>query len=724
EAREREQQPLGGERPGGAFGAGPADGADVDMLATDAAGQVFVSRMGLVDSRAGDAYGADEDEDLDDDDDDDVDTHGRLMYPTNEDDDEDYGAHSSLYFSRKPADAAFGLPPSLTDDEDQFIIRDIDDDDDDDDEDDEDYCTAANAEDIGPAGRMGRFRSYQNEPTPAASSDEEDSPGPSGETPGSREQTPEEPREQTPGDNSDDQGNEGSTSACSDCVVVDDGAPLPAKEDVDVDVDIEPKEDARQARRQLVRLSLDGSTHTVAPAEQPGSDDVASPALPAYLLALPSIPSPTTDSEALDSAPPPMPPRPSDADCASFKDSMARMAAQNPALKLPALVAGQPEPKGRLQDLLYRESKQRSLSSSELDNIVPSDIGSWGAPGGSGSNSSSGQGSNGNSVGGQGRRGVAAADPSSLEAGADEGAGSEQAGTFAARRRRSRSQSAGVGISRAMVIQAAVQGQFPYLDAKTCQFVGQLKSDTVTLGGAAASGSARPRSKPIPPLPSSSSPTMNPASDDVPPVPLRPPTLPPSSLRLRSSAIASDSDDDDDEEPAGAAKAPSSAFPPIPLLPPVSSAVSHAGLPTPAHSGGGSRAKPAQHHHSNNMQKSEMSSSLTYAAVAMSASNGVSALPTPSIITTELPSYTSPAAAPKPAPLASTSTSMLWAAVAANGRSGGGGNTGGGSTSGGGRNRGQRSTSRGFGGPRVPEFPMLPMSPVGKESPQLFSGKK
>ncbi|KAJ1845521.1 sporulation-induced protein, partial [Coemansia sp. RSA 2708] len=76
EAREREQQPLGGERPG----------------AAPDAGQVFVSRMGLVDP--GDAYGADDDdEDLDDDDDDgdDVAAHAALMYPATEDDAAGYG---------------------------------------------------------------------------------------------------------------------------------------------------------------------------------------------------------------------------------------------------------------------------------------------------------------------------------------------------------------------------------------------------------------------------------------------------------------------------------------------------------------------------------------------------------------------------------------------------------------------------------------------------------
>lgn len=120
-------------------------------------------------------------------------------------------------------------------------------------------------------------------------------------------------------------------------------------------------------------------------------------------------------------------------------------------------------PKGRVQDL-YRESKQRSRSSSELDQIVPPDLDTR-----------------------------------------------SRSGSFAARRQRSRSQSAGVGVSRTMAIQAATQGQFPYLDAKTCEFVGQLKTDQVALGGAANNQPVRQRSKttstsalpvrPPPPLP-------------------------------------------------------------------------------------------------------------------------------------------------------------------------------------------------------------------------------
>ncbi|KAJ1845024.1 hypothetical protein LPJ73_004987, partial [Coemansia sp. RSA 2703] len=137
------------------------------------------------------------------------------------------------------------------------------------------------------------------------------------------------------------------------------------------------------------------------------------------------------------------------------------------------------EPKGRVKDL-YRESKQRSHSSSELDSIVPADIGSWTADGAS----SSSKAPQSSLINGDKPDQQPADDPDADGASARRG----RAGSFAARRQRSRSQSAGVGITREMVIQAASLGQFPYLDAKTCEFVGQLKSDTVTLGGAAAGG--------------------------------------------------------------------------------------------------------------------------------------------------------------------------------------------------------------------------------------------
>ncbi|KAJ2714023.1 hypothetical protein H4R23_005854, partial [Coemansia sp. Cherry 401B] len=571
-------------------------------------------------------------------------------------------------------------------DSDQFVLRDSDSDDDQfvlRDNDDDQFVLRD--DDVGPAGRMGRFHSYQNEAAPAASSDDDERP---------------------PSAGSDDQGNEGCASACSDCVVVDDGALLAADDGC-----------ALAARRRLLRLSLDGSAHAVPvpAADPPGCSAGASgDTLPAYLLTLPDIPSSdipplsldipplSLDIPPLDSPPPaaedyaedsaedsakdsakdstkdsavhpapPMPPRPSDADCASFQSNMARLAAQNPAIKLPYNPAN-PEPKGRVHDLLLRESKQRSLSSSELDNIVPADIASWGPA------------------------------PSPERPGSDSEAGRERAGSFAQRRRRSRSQSAGVGISRAMVIQAAVQGQFPYLDAKTCQFVGQLKSDSVTLGGAAASGCARPRSKPVPPLPAS--PPIAPA-DDVPPVPLRPPSLPPSSLRMRSSAIASDSDDDGDDDSSPAPF--SSPAPNAPLASSAPNAPLRTGLPTPAHSGSGGHAQqPAKHHHPN--LQSEKSTSLTYAAVAMSAS----ALPTPTIITTALPSCPPP---PPPKPLS-------WAAVVSS--SGAAEPSAGTNGRAGGRSRGQRSAAKGFGGSRVPEFPVLPMSPVGTESPGLFASKK
>ncbi|KAJ2849568.1 sporulation-induced protein [Coemansia brasiliensis] len=697
EAREREQQPLGGERPGPGF-AGAADPTDIDML-SEAGGQVFVSRMGLVDAGAGDAYvDDDDDDDVEDERDSDV-SHAALMYPNTEDDEiSDYMTHSSLYFGRSQGG----------DDEDQFIIRDIDDDDSDDADGNNDD------EDIGPAGRMDRFRSYQNEISPAGPSDDEEDDDrnvPSDDASDSAQAAAAvQPPESGAGssDGSDEQGNEGSLAACSDCNAIDDeddgaGSALPATwEDVE-------ETDAYRARRQLNRLSLDGTSahfdelsHESSEQTNDNSTPIAAPD-DAQVSAQPF-------SSLDEQQPPPMPPRPSDADCANFKDNMARLAAQGSTIKLPALVAGHVEPKGLVQSLLHRESKQRSLSSSELDNIVPASIGRWDPR-------DSGKTSGGSGSGGGGSSTDDVADCASAQGSeSDEGSGGRsRSGSFATRRRRSRSQSAGVGISRAMVIQAAVQGQFPYLDAKTCQFVGQLKTDTVTLGGAAASnGNSRPRSKPIPPI-SSSSPTMKPTNDNVPPIPQRPPSLPPSSLRMRSSAIASDSDDDD-------------TFPPIPPLPSISmppTSTIRAGLPTPV-SSVGSQAKQHQHPPTQQQyqQSSDKSSSLTYAAVAMSsASNGASALPTPSIVTTGLPSYpSSVAGASKPASLP-----MTWAAVASSaaGASHNSSVANGRSAVGGGRDRGQRNISAGSKGfSRVPEFPVLPMSPVGKDSPKLFATKK
>ncbi|KAI7825078.1 SIT4 phosphatase-associated protein-domain-containing protein, partial [Kickxella alabastrina] len=78
EVRERDQQPLGGERPGGT----------VDILASDNADQVFVSRMGLVDPSSGESYGPEDDdedvddEDMDEDDDEDDDDEDRYTAST------------------------------------------------------------------------------------------------------------------------------------------------------------------------------------------------------------------------------------------------------------------------------------------------------------------------------------------------------------------------------------------------------------------------------------------------------------------------------------------------------------------------------------------------------------------------------------------------------------------------------------------------------------------
>ncbi|KAJ1940963.1 sporulation-induced protein, partial [Linderina macrospora] len=66
EVRERDQQPLGGERPG------------LDMLEADDSGQVFVSRMGLVDPSTGEAYDPEEDDEDEDEDDDEGGDNGDL----------------------------------------------------------------------------------------------------------------------------------------------------------------------------------------------------------------------------------------------------------------------------------------------------------------------------------------------------------------------------------------------------------------------------------------------------------------------------------------------------------------------------------------------------------------------------------------------------------------------------------------------------------------------
>ncbi|KAJ2719102.1 sporulation-induced protein [Coemansia sp. Benny D115] len=376
--------------------------------------------------------------------------------------------------------------------------------------------------------------------------------------------------------------------------------------------------DSKKERRQLVRLSFDGSAHTIAAVDH--LDDAS---LPSYLLALPDIPSSPSSSNPLfpspitSEFPPILAPNsrdspssvlttlpPPNSSCSSTSSSLPLLAAasiggsrssmadscvatgtstsstkidhttsanvtathaaskaaslaykntteaddqqqqqqqqqQHDALSAPPQVPPRPpaslllsmpppppipphffgapqvsssksknvfvESKGRLQDL-YRESKQRSLSSSELDNIVPTDISAWGTGessysinnssskvGGSGSGSTSTRSSLSIDNSSAGNASGAVASQSSDAA--DSGDASDaltrrgRAGSFAARRQRSRSQSAGVGISREMVIQAAVKGQFPYLDAKTCEFVGQLKTDVVTLGGAAAGAS-------------------------------------------------------------------------------------------------------------------------------------------------------------------------------------------------------------------------------------------
>ncbi|KAJ1936124.1 sporulation-induced protein, partial [Linderina pennispora] len=178
EVRERDQQPLGGERPG------------LDMLEADDSGQVFVSRMGLVDPSTGEAYDPEEDEDDDDDDDDSEDNarsfsgmgndnelassssrhppNGSLLGP-NEDDEIDYiNTDTERYFARTstsqapPVQDQYSLRPSVDDDDEQFIIKGVGGPGDDHSSDEEDR-DSSDGEGIGPAGNIGRFHSYQNE---------------------------------------------------------------------------------------------------------------------------------------------------------------------------------------------------------------------------------------------------------------------------------------------------------------------------------------------------------------------------------------------------------------------------------------------------------------------------------------------------------------------------------------------------------------------------------
>ncbi|KAJ2610242.1 sporulation-induced protein [Coemansia sp. RSA 1365] len=810
EVRERDQQPLGGERPGATF-SGAADEGDMDMAA-DSAAQVFVSRMGLVDPAASDEYGAevDDEDDIDEDDElggrDDDDEASRytrrmygyrdksgsgsagMLYPNEEDDGEDtvdyIASHSSLYFNRTSSSSsdstAFGLPPSTAEDEDQFVIRD-------------------DADDVGPVDRIGRYNSYQNANMAVTSSDDsdedEDEDADRCRRIGADVSTRGGARKDSDGDDSDDASGTGATGPArghSTAVGVLDAAPQESSQpsqqrhaaggepqgkrrsahvdpmcssgasvttasrhallvpsgdeewasgDLDEEekkgdlrdegkwekgvrktkVDEELEEDAedervRRGRRLLIRLSLDGSAHTA-----PAADDSA--ALPGYLLSLSNLPSPsdasTTQSVLAADAPPPMPPRPTDAEV----ELAANGAAPGPSMR-----------KGRVHDLLFREAKQRSLSSSELDNIVPADIASW-APDASAE--------------GRVRDALASSDVPLPTASADDAAvgGRPRAASFAARRRRSRSQSAGVGISRAMVIQAAVQGQFPYLDAKTCEFVGQLKSDSVTLGGAAAGPTrepARPRAAtPVPPLPLKASPAIKPTSreplpDDnasLLPQPLRATGLPPSGLRMRSSAVASDSDDGDES--------PQESFPPIPSLP-LSFSAPSAPLPTPPVSS----ATPVRNcNSSSKFTTNGGSAALTHATTtnvlpssrkdhASALSAPVTAAASDSTILPLLPL----ASVVKPAPSLSAAKppTLSWAAVVSTPPNSSSSTDNAHAVQLPGTNvlgarrgrsrqwpRTQRHASNGTAPiSAVPEFPVLPMSPVHKSAPKLFAAKK
>ncbi|KAJ1720539.1 sporulation-induced protein [Coemansia erecta] len=616
EVRERDQQPLGGERPGGGQGGN-------DMMSGDNAAQVFVSRMGLVDPSSNESYGAEEDddddidEDMDDEEDDDMDEDdddevgrftrraqgkgfGRppkqqkqqqsagMLYPNNEEDEtsaEYMATHQNMYFGRSQFD--------MVDDSDQFIIKD-------DDEDDDVGLSAEHGDDggdgIGPAGRIGRFRSYQNEQAVGGYSqgdddddddivvssapktvqgsamDEDSSDGGSGSVKAGKD-SGDVDEDDEDGEDSDGASEVGRMrdymrNRAADIAEatrqksLSPPSPAGAKQQPAAAADLDG---SRKERRQLVRLSFDGSAHTVATV-----DHLDNASLPSYLLALPkaasssstcSFPSagepsssctftfssPVGAAAASDSAlvSLPTPPQSKVAgtsfpsvngvdDDASATSANTAVAVNGSSQKIPlppvpkvpphpfaSLLASMPppppipthpfapqsqqqqpppvpknrpknpfvEPKGRVMDL-YRESKQRSHSSSELDSIVPADIGSWTADGASSSSTAALSSLSSGSKPDQ----PPADDPDLDGSSARRG----RTGSFAARRQRSRSQSAGVGITREMVIQAASQGQFPYLDAKTCEFVGQLKSDTVTLGGAAAGGgtsSSRQRSK-------------------------------------------------------------------------------------------------------------------------------------------------------------------------------------------------------------------------------------
>ncbi|KAJ1798939.1 sporulation-induced protein [Coemansia sp. RSA 2399] len=429
EVRERDQQPLGGERPGanlaGSMMAGGGGGilgdADIDMLSSDGSSQqqqqqqVFVSRMGFVDPSA-----------VDDEDDEDVDVEDHSRY---------IRSHQSLFYGQE--------------------------DDEDDDVEEEDRVRRSAYDDDGddgPAERIGRYNSYQNEPAPF--SDDEDP-----------------------------------------FVNQDSGAGP-----------IQPASEAQPPlRRPLSNNNNGGAAAAVALTEKPKKK-------PPPLAPPPPSPLQQQEEEEEEAeaplpllSPPEMPPRPSVADCTNFLANLTISTNGNSKLtngshkrkqQLPVdaeaipfnvltspLDAPQHYPfgadpkkdttpsssaatadanKGRIKDL-FHESKQRSRSSSELDSIVPADIASWDPPPPQSSLSASTEKTDYKPSNGRSQQLV-----------------SEEETSFSTRRRRSRSQSAGVGVSRAMVIQAAIQGQFPYLDAKTCEFVGQLKSDTVTLGGAAA----------------------------------------------------------------------------------------------------------------------------------------------------------------------------------------------------------------------------------------------
>ncbi|ORX75041.1 SAPS-domain-containing protein [Linderina pennispora] len=478
EVRERDQQPLGGERPG------------LDMLEADDSSQVFVSRMGLVDPSTGETYDPEEDEDDDDDDDSEDNARsfsgmgndndlassssrhppsGSLLGP-NEDDEIDYiNTDTERYFAP--------CGPSVDDDDEQFIIKGVGGPGDDHSSDEEDR-DSSDGEGIGPAGNIGRFHSYQNETSRSVVA--RDMRNDDDEVDGDDDDASE------MGRMNDYLRNRAADLAESTRLhaakrheeqqqqAEDDGAFVPLRSEnpplvlapCENEEPLGATNDKPALQHQLARLSLDSSPHHTPILPEPSTE----PPLPSYLLSLKPLSNDgprQAPAAAPVNVPPPIPPRPQLGhhhrinELSQFSDDD--------------------------DDDDFGPVRRRTMSSSELEDVVSRDLHGWTpfAP-------------------------VTEEEPVELSTSTpplpipERPTSSEKKqqprsapGSVGGvgRRQRSRSQSAGVGISRAMVIQAASQGQFPFLDASTCEFVGQLKGDVITLGGAAAGNrGARQRS--------------------------------------------------------------------------------------------------------------------------------------------------------------------------------------------------------------------------------------